>query len=164
MVTKSKPARRTAAALVTLVAFAAALTMSAPATARDVGTGTWRTLNPTTFKIPANWRCSATKGNVGISIAQMCIVRSGNYVQPALIIRNSTYRNLSAQPYVSISALEAGAIVKSSWVCPPSSLAPRGLSVCFGATQYKPKAQSAIGIWPNNTYTSSDAQIYEPGS
>lgn len=128
-----------------------------PAQAYPSYTGTWRTMNASTFKIPANWKCGKTTGShdgrygFGFnSIAQACEVRSGNYVQGALIIRSQRNYNLAARPTVRMG--DANRSVDSGvWTCPASSLAPYGLSVCFTATMYKPKTQRVTGAWPNNT-------------
>lgn len=68
---------------------------TAQADTQSYGTGTWNMKNPSTFKIPANWRCGATVRGGSTSYGQACIVRSGNYVQGALIIRNRTNSNLA---------------------------------------------------------------------
>jgi hypothetical protein len=66
-------------------------------------------------------------------VAQTCTIRSGNYVQGAVIVRNNrpTIYNVGAVVYTydDLNGSSLGA-----WLCPNSGVAAHSWSVCFGAT------------------------------
>ena len=128
-------------ALLSTVALSVGLAVAAPTAAVAYDwQPTWRSYNPTTFTIPAGWACGKTD-NGRIASSQSCIIRTGNYVQAAYILRNrasiSVPVRARARVYKGIPGNSTA--IKSDDFCAPSRMAARGLSVCFGSTQYMPQ-------------------------
>lgn len=148
------------AAIVVTAGLLAGLGVVNPAPAQaDVFTGTWRRQNPVTFQYPSNWKCAgSTMASDGRSVAQNCLVRataSPNWAQTVLVIRNLTSSNLPTDALVSFS--KGGTEFFDYWRCPPSSLGPHGLSVCYSATKYAPYQIMTFAQW---RYGYEDAKGY----
>ncbi len=153
--------RQLTTALAALLAVSALTFTSPPEAQAATGlTGTWNSLNSSTFSIPSNWKCAGSLTAMdGRSVAQSCLVRSGNYVQAAVIVRNLTSSNFSTAAGIVLTP--RGQYVGVKWRCPASSLAPRGLSVCLGKTLYRPKAQKVGGDWRSYQYYEAPPQYTE---
>lgn len=118
--------RFAAIAALTLVIIGLAGGQSASA----AGGGSWQPYG-STFTVPSNWTCGATSNQSNFS-AQTCIVRSGNYVQLATIVRNR-------QPYpISVSVDQTMYneydVVRAEGDCATSDLSANSYSVCFSPT------------------------------
>ncbi|MFE6736278.1 hypothetical protein [Microbacterium sp. NPDC057650] len=105
----------------------AALFIAQPASA---ATGSWAPKGGS-FTIPSNWHCGTTTSGPRLS-AQTCVVRSGNYVQAATIVRNraSSGTTASVNQVLTENA--------SAGVCAASTIAARSISVCMTPTVYHP--------------------------
>lgn len=144
--------RRVSVAL-TALAVGAVMAVSSPlaaqATPESYGTGSWARLDPVKFKIPPNWNCAGSF-TVKTSVAQTCIIRSGQYAQPAVIVRNLANQRFSTRARVEIGPRAERGYSNANergWECRASSLEPRGLSVCYGATTVRKEYQLAYGQW-----------------
>ncbi|MBT2483374.1 MULTISPECIES: hypothetical protein [unclassified Microbacterium] len=89
-------------------------------------TGNWQPY-PGGFSAPSNWNCGPTSNGPAVS-AQACLVRSGNYVQAATIVRNRTSSQVITSVY---QVLSFGA---TSGTCEASGIAANSVSVCFTST------------------------------
>lgn len=94
--------------------------------------GNWRAY-PNGFTKPANWTCGTTVSGPRLS-AQTCVVRSGNYVQSATIVRNRT--STTALTEVSARLIYDGDAPDplASADCPMSGVGAMSVSVCFSPT------------------------------
>lgn len=103
----------------------------APTPANASGTGTW-SAKPSSWTLPSNHHCGSSHTGTGTAM-QSCVVRSGNYVQAALVLRNlsSSSRPVGETWVVLWDGRDAMAYDVS---CPSSSMAPNGVSVCYGPT------------------------------
>lgn len=101
---------------------------AAPATAAG---GSWQPYG-TSFTTPSNWYCSATGNNTLIS-SQSCVVRSGNYVQAATIVRNLSSSQVSVRVDDQALTTESGAKIGKG-DCVSSGVAANSFSVCFSPT------------------------------
>ncbi|MCM3657770.1 hypothetical protein M3147_10955 [Agromyces mediolanus] len=121
--------------------------------AQAEGTGSWSP-NGSSFSIPSNWSCSAT-GRDGAVYFQVCVVRSGNYVQAATIVNNTG----NSQRLVGVDQTPSSSTTtyQSHVKCAISGVAAKSISVCFSAT-----AQSSALVryfasfdWPWDIYNPS---------
>jgi hypothetical protein len=110
-----------------IVMVAAGLFAAQPASA---ATGDWRSY-PGSFTVPSNWHCGPSSHGPKLS-AQSCIVRSGNYVQVATIVRNRT--TSLAISNVHQTMWNGNGVVRSSGTCGSSGIAAQTVAVCFTST------------------------------
>lgn len=133
-------------ALVAIGLVIASLFIAQPASA---ATGSWQPYG-SSFSTPSNWYCSSTSNGTLVS-SQVCIVRSGAYVQAATIVRNLS----SSQVIVSVDdhrvQPEVG-YVDGRGSCAPSGVAPVSVSVCFGPTVVSYSPTRAIGTVRSGGY------------
>lgn len=92
--------------------------------------GSWQPY-PGGFSTPSNWHCGPTKDGPRLS-AQACVVRSGNYVQAATIVRNRSSVEVFTGVYVQ--QLKSGSTVLNGGQCRASGVAANSVSVCFTST------------------------------
>lgn len=111
----------------------------------------------TNFVTPSNWYCGGSASGAGLS-AQTCVVRSGNYVQSATIVRNNTSAEISAQVSANLgNGDDWDALTTAN--CASSGIAANSVSVCFSPTVFDapPGAHSSakvnkIGTWLFSPY------------
>lgn len=106
--------------------------LSVPAAASGASSGTWSP-QPPSYAIPASFHCGGTSGRNGI-YAQNCLVRSGNYVQSALIVRNNTGKAVGVAASVGAFTVNQAALYVADCQSSSMSSTTGAISICFGPT------------------------------